>query len=328
MVGSDMPPDATPRPLPPSLAGDMIKALQTEFDLERKRHAETLAQLEQARRTQPPKATKVSSPKTRGPRDSVEVICGDVHGNKADPKAVAAFLADVEKIQPDRITLGGDILDGGGFLAEHHTLGYVAETADSYEDDIAAANGFLDALQAAAPNAEIHYLEGNHEWRVERWIMGQKLQHQKDMEFLRRKFAAEFVLRLTERGIRHYRMGEVHDECGVPGWIRHKSLFYIHDLGAGRNAASNALSKAMASVVYFHTHRADYFPTWTPGTGAIAAWNPGCLCKFHPLYSNTKVFGWTHGYLVRYISGETGNFQMVPVGIENGVSFGSIIFNL
>lgn len=309
-----------------SILVDKIATLEKSLKIERKAHAETLAQLQRARETSPPPPLQPLKPARRSKEDLVEVIAGDVHGNKLDPAAVSAFLQDLQVIQPDRVTLGGDIIDCGGFLAEHHTIGYVPEAEDSYEEDIASANQFLDSLQSVCPSSDIHYLDGNHEHRVERWVLQQKLSHHKDISLLRRTFAAEHVLRLAERGITHYRQGHVHGNCEVPGWIKFSKLFYVHRISNAQNAAAIALAKAGTNVVFFDTHRADFKPNRTPGQGLFCAWNPGCLCRFQPLYMDTKPDGWTHGYLVRFIS-RSGAFQMVNILIDRGVSFGDVIFS-
>lgn len=121
-----------------------------------------MLQLKQARGTriepvkQPPKARP-------GKDDFVRVIIPDSHGDHIARHAAAAFLADCARLNPHEIVMLGDHLDCGGFLAQHHTMGYVAETETSYEADVMATNQFLDEIQKAAPRARIKYLEGNHE---------------------------------------------------------------------------------------------------------------------------------------------------------------------
>lgn len=303
-----------------------VRQLEQQLALERNAHKETLRALESSRLTHGRRYVMPKPPKKQARTgDFVEVIFSDVHGNRHDRPALAALLADLKAIQPDRVFIGGDFINCGGFLAEHHTLGYVAEMDDSYEDDIRVANMLLDAIQQAAPRAEIHYLEGNHEWRVERWALTQKLAHHKDVEFLRRTFAPEYTLRLEHRGIRYYRQGHTHGECTVPGWVKMDKLFYVHKLNNARNAADVAVSQAGGNVVFFDTHRADFKPVRKPGVGLISAWNPGCLCELQPLWNHTRPSEWTHGYLVRSISRKTGNFQMVNVAINEGVSYGGMM---
>lgn len=289
----------------------------------RKRHTEAADAINRASAVQFKRAPNKPRPKLKG--DFVEVIASDIHGNKHDPEAFAAFIADVQGLDPHRVFLGGDIMDCGGFLAEHHTLGYVAETEDSYESDLAATNDILNRIQGAAPRAQVHYLEGNHEWRVERWAVTQKLAHHRDVDMLRRTFCPEYRLGLAERGITYYRQGHMHNGCDVPGWVHLDKLHYVHKISNSVDAARAALSKTGGNVVFFDTHRAAFAPKMLPAVGLIAAWNPGCLCKRQPLWMNTNPTGWNHGYLVRFIS-HTGLFQMVNISIENGVSFGAAMF--
>jgi len=62
----------------------------------------------------------------------LRVIVPDTHGSQCDPAAIAAFLGDVERLQPREIVMMGDHLDCGGFLAEHHVWGYVPECDYTY----------------------------------------------------------------------------------------------------------------------------------------------------------------------------------------------------
>jgi hypothetical protein len=300
-----------------------VKALEKELAAERAAHAATVKTLERVRHggRKPVRAPKPTATKA-AKGDLVEVIFSDVHGNQHDPAAFAALLGDLKALRPDRIFIGGDFINAGGFLAEHHTLGYVAESDDSYEDDVRVANVLLDSILEHSGCSDVHYLEGNHEWRIERWALTQRLAHYRDVEYLRRTFAPEHVLRLADRGITYYRQGLDHG-CGIPGWVKLDKVFFVHKLSNAADAAAVAMAKAGGNVCYFDTHRAAFKPKFVPGIGLLAAWNPGCLCQRQPLYANTRPTEWTHGYLVRFISRATGNFQMVNVTIDNGVSYAS-----
>lgn len=87
----------------------------------------------------------------------------DTHGCAADAMALSAMLGDMEVVKPNEIVMLGDHLDCGGFLAQHHTLGYVAQTSYTFEDDANATNQLLDQIQSLCQGAAIHYIEGNHE---------------------------------------------------------------------------------------------------------------------------------------------------------------------
>lgn len=259
------------------------------------------------------------APKVKIKGDRVRVICCDVHGSAMDRPAVDAFLGDLRKWNPDEIVLLGDIVECGGFLAAHHTLGYVAQTEYSWQQDIAAGNWFLDEIQKAAPKAEIHYIEGNHEDRVERWVVDQTLRHQRDSEFLRSMLAPDVLLRLAERGVRYYKRSGEYVPGLPPGWIKLGKIFFVHELGGGRNAASAAVGRTAGNVVYAHTHQEDTASMVLPGVGLVKAWNPGCLCQRQPLWRHSNPTNWSHGYGVQFIT-TSGDFLHVNVPIWEGRS--------
>lgn len=260
-----------------------------------------------------------AKPSRRVKDDIVRVIIPDTHGAKVDKGALAACLGDVKALDPDEIILLGDHVDCGGFLAQHHTLGYVAESAYTYEADIAAANAFLDALQAAAPRARIDYIEGNHERRIETWALTQTLRNSKDAEYLRRAFAPEFLLRLKERGIPYYRQGEFYDELPIPGTIRKGKCYFFHGSSTAKQATTVTLNSFAGNVVFGHTHREQSSSARPVHAGQIKAWNPGCLCELQPLWQHTNPTSWTHGFAVQ-LAAKSGEFLHLNIPIIGGRS--------
>jgi hypothetical protein len=263
---------------------------------------------------------KANAPKASSAKgDLVRVIANDVHGSMMDRPAVEAFLSDLRRWNPDEIVLNGDIVECGGFLAAHHTLGYVAQTSYSYQDDIAAANWFLDEVQKAAPKAEIHYLEGNHEDRVERWVVDQTMRHQRDSEFLRELIAPHALLKLEQRGINFYRRSVEYVPGLPPGWIKLGKIFFVHELSGSKNAARDSVTRTAGNVVYAHTHREDSASVVLPGVGLVKAWNPGCLCQRQPLWRHSDPTGWSHGYAVQIVA-KSGEFLHLTIPIWEGRS--------
>lgn len=259
-------------------------------------------------------------------RDTVRVCVGDVHGMMMDKAAVAAFLADVRVLNPDEVVLGGDILDCGGWLAKHQPLGFVANCDYSYQEDVRAANWFLDELQDAAPNAVIHYLEGNHEDRVERWAMDTAMARKCDVQFLLAAFGPRAVLRLDERGIRWYNRHEVHGKGLMRGWIKLGKMFFTHSLTYSRNAARDAVGKTAGNVTYWCTHREDTATIVFPGVGICKSFNPGCMCSIMPVYRHTDPTSWSQGYAIDFVA-QSGNFQHIQVPIWDGESLAGSVIN-
>jgi len=295
-------------------------SLQQQLD-----HA--LAQIERLEKSKRAKVIAASPTRRREAGDTITVCVPDTHGAKIARSEFAAMLADIKALNPQRVILLGDHVDCGGFLAQHHVMGYVAETSYSYEDDISEANAFLDAIQAAAPNASVEYIEGNHERRVETWCVTQTLRHSKDAEGLRRHYAPEFRLRLKERGIEYFRQGAFYDGLTVPGVIRRGKCFYFHGISASKNATAATVSAIAGNCVFGHIHRQQSDIVRKIGTGVIGSWSPGCLCELQPLWMHTAPTSWTHGYGVQ-LTDLTGDFLHLNVPIIDGKSLFAALMKL
>lgn len=248
------------------------------------------------------------------------VTIPDTHGCLVDQTAISTFLSDLELIRPAEIVMLGDHLECGGFLAQHHTLGYVAQTEYTFDEDIAATNQLLDRIQAICPSSHIDYLEGNHERRIENWCVTSALRNKQDAEALRKRFSTEVVLELDKRGINWIRQGVYYDDLPIPATIRRGHCYFTHGSSTAKHAASEHVKKFGGNVVYGHTHRADSYVIRTVKAGIIGAWSPGCLCVLQPLWQHTNPTDWSHGYGLQLVS-DDGSFLHINVPIIDGKSY-------
>lgn len=299
----------TARPEPMSGLSTEVKQLKKRLELANQQ----IAALRSSRKSITGKARK----KPKGAFD--RVVIPDTHGCYLDKPAAKAFLDDLAVIDPAEIVMLGDHLDCGGFLAQHHTLSYVAEAAYTFKDDVAAANEFLDRVQAAAPNATIHMLQGNHERRIEKWIVTQVLRNEEDAGFMSSMFSASRVLALDERGINYYLENEFHDGLPIRGAIKLGKCHFTHGISTARHAAAATVAKFGGSIVYGHTHRADSYLIRTVGAGVIGAYSPGCLCEIQPYYGYTNLTDWSHGYGHQRVQRD-GRFVHFNIPIIDGLS--------
>lgn len=250
----------------------------------------------------------------------VRLVVPDTHGSRIDKRAAAAMLADMDYLQPAEVILLGDHADVGGFLAQHHVIGYVAQTEYTFEQDVCAANEFLDQLQAKAPKARFDYLEGNHERRVEQWCVTSALRNTEDAKFLRRMFGIESVLHLGQRNIAYHALNSYHDGLPVQGAIRRGKCLFVHGASHATHAAKKHLDLFGCNVVFGHIHRAQSFTATPVHTGTIGAWCPGCLCELQMYYMHGKPSGHSHGYHVQYVQPD-GQFFPIQIPIINGKSY-------
>lgn len=264
---------------------------------------------------------KTPKPKTTKTTGHCRAIISDTHGCHLDLRAWSAVLADLKRLPVREVVLLGDHAETGGFLAEHHVPMFMAEAQYSYADDLAAANQMLDELQAATPGAEYHYLEGNHEGRIEKWCMQTAIYSGDDREMLRRAIAPEFRLKLAERGIRYYRRSEFNETTKERGVLQLGNCYFVHEVSSAKNAAKIALDKFAGNVVFGHTHRADSATVRKPNVGTISAYNPGCLCAARPLWQHTRgaVNEWTHGFAIQLVQ-KDGSFLHINVPVVDGTS--------
>jgi hypothetical protein len=250
---------------------------------------------------------------------SIRVFVPDTHGAYLDPQAFGAFLNDLEILRPRRITHLGDSLDCGGFLAQHFTLGFVPQTAYTFEDDVAAANGIWDEIQRRATHADTELIEGNHELRIEKWIIKQTLSHPRDAEYFRRMFSPELVMNLEKRGVRYVKRSESYDGLKVPGTIDLGNCLARHGTAVGKYAAQRTVEQFGCNVVFGHTHRMAMAMKENSG-GVAYAWSFGCLCKLQPLYYDTNPTDWAHGYGFQVVKPDSG-FLTIQVPIIDGKSY-------
>lgn len=282
---------------------------------------ETTEQLEEAR-----EARRLIIPERKKSKNKPEtfarLIIGDSHGSHAEPEALRALLDDVEKIDVREIVHLGDALECGGWLMQKHVLGYVAQMDEVvYEDDVAATGDFFDALQKAAPNAEFHYMEGNHEQRVERWCVDVVEGNKRNAEFLMRAVAPRFVLNLEERGINYYKIDEQHSNLPERGILKLGHSYFTHGFSTAKHAASKHVEKVAGCVFYGHTHRADHYSTRLVNVGLVSAWCPGCLCDIAPRWRHSDPSGWTQGYILQIVNSVDETFHAIHVPIDNGRSY-------
>lgn len=292
-------------------------------DLSRVKELEAIIKMQEAKiealakgRYQIPNVT-IAASSTEG---FCRAIIPDTHGCLIDSLAWAAVLSDLEQLQPEEIVFTGDHLDCGGFLAQHHTLGYVADTEYTFQDDIDAANDMLDQIGAICGRSRKHYLEGNHERRIETWCVTQALRNGPDAAFLRNLVGTEKVLHLEDRGINYYRQGIYYDGCKIPATIKLGKCYFTHGSSSAKHTASTMLSKFGSNVVFGHVHRSQEDSKATVDRGIIRAWCPGCLCGLQPRWQHTNPTEWNHGYGVQFVQ-ESGDFLHLNVPIIDGVSY-------
>jgi predicted phosphodiesterase len=96
------------------------------------------------------------------------VIIPDIQFPYHDGLALTKIIKVIEDIQPDAILQIGDAIDFP--QVSRWTKGTAGEYAPTLQKHIDGFKGVLRDLRAAAPNAEITWLEGNHDLRLRDFV--------------------------------------------------------------------------------------------------------------------------------------------------------------
>lgn len=258
----------------------------------------------------PPTGPAVASPSAAGPALSgpsstawepskhgrpfrLLAFISDVHVPDHDPFAVRAWLKWVRDRKPDTIVLGGDILE----LESCSGHGGNIHSAPLFTHEIEQGNAFLDDVQEAAPDAAIHYLEGNHETRLHRKVDSM-------IPTLTGALDLRELLRLSERGISWHSYGSVFFPSG-------SKLGCTHGTRHNDHHAKAHLASYGTSIVYGHTHRAQLYTQGFANNRLRGAFGAPCMRGLDVGWIKGPT-GWSQGFVVAHLFPD-GHFTVLPV---------------
>lgn len=246
------------------------------------------------------------------------IAVGDLHGVDQDIEARNSFLSDVELLNPDEIVLLGDMINCSGTFSRWHRV-HVSEYSYNFENDIAAGNDFLDCLQNVAPNAKIYYLQGNHEYRVDKWAVA-TFDEKYLAELAVNAFGVRNALHLDKRGIAYFENNKCHMGLHKPGIIILGKCGFLHGYASGKHVSHKHLTDLAMNVVHGHNHRAQSHTIRTARDSALKASCPGCLCILQQYYNHEKPTDHTHGYNLQFEDKKSKWFSSSNIAIVNGKS--------
>ena len=188
-------------------------------------------------------------------------VINDLHIPYHDRIAVAMSLRIFKDAGVDEIILNGDVLD-------FYTLNFYSskhpDVKEALTTEIDAGIDFLVSLRKMFPDQKITFLFGNHEHRLDRWVV-------KNCPHFWNMLKLDKMLRLEELKI---------------GWLPYQTPYSITDSlklmhsppSYGVNGARTSLLKKMdTSYIYACTHRVQHSCQTTDSGKVIHAWFNGWL---------------------------------------------------
>lgn len=209
------------------------------------------------------------------------LVLGDTHFPMHDRKTIEAAFAEAKAKGAVGVLFNGDLMDMWGvspFFRE--------PSEESFNDELTCGREAFRWFRSRLPKARFVYREGNHEFRLRRYIVD--------------KAAALFSL--PELKLPNL-LGLEQVGCE---WVQDKrkvllgKLVTLHGhefrqtIGAAVNPAALAFRRATSTVLVNHHHRTSEHHVRTLDDKQIGAWSVGCACYLSPDY---EPYGQTnHGY--------------------------------
>jgi hypothetical protein len=204
-----------------------------------------------------------------------------------DERAMAVALKVIEDINPDAVVCVGDNLD----LPEMGKYLTYPSYAQTTQASIDRATLFCAQMRAAAPNARIVWLAGNHEERMPKYLLtnaaaayGLRKGHTPESWPV---LSVPYLCRMDEFAV-EYRPGYPASDY----WINEK-LRVIHGdrVKSSGSTAHVYLNNEKTSVIYGHIHRIELAHKTREdyeGPKTIMAASPGCLARIDGAIPSTK----------------------------------------
>lgn len=230
------------------------------------------------------------------------LILSDIHIPYHDETALNAAIEYGKNSKPDIIILNGDI--GDFYAVSRHDK----DPRRSLAEELDAIRQFLFWLRKQFPRARILFKIGNHEDRMERFLV-------KNAPVLlgTSDFEVSTLLKFDELNI----------ECvGSLNLIRLGKLciYHGHELPQGMsspvNPARGMWMRVQETLLAGHWHRVSDHTEKTGISGKVSScWSTGCLCDLKPDYA--RVNRWSHGFAF-VTTDKDGEFEVRNHRILNG----------
>lgn len=229
--------------------------------------------------------------------NKLELFVTDTHHPYADPAVWSLVLAVAKDLKPAIVWLNGDICDF------YQASSFIKDPANkhSLQHDLDVTAAAIADLRKAAPNAEMHFKEGNHEQRLTRYLFTRA----EELSGLRSLQVRE-LLGLNKVGC-VYHKNESPTKVG--------RLWHLHgnEVPTGSvHPAQKMLRRVRDNVIFGHRHRFDVDHDRGISGSSHVAWAIGTTQLLTPEYDFHPI--WDHGFaLVEYA--QSGFFHITPVEV-------------
>ena len=246
------------------------------------------------------------------------MILPDLHLPVHDRSALRIVLRAIEHLKPQRVVILGDWLDAAFASAHPASSREEAEQGGYIQNEIEPCRRLLQEIEEHSK--ETIYLEGNHEFRVERlisrdrgaWLAIPELVLPKNLLSINRKNKFTWI---------PYQHNATHNDAyRLPHYEIADGLIAVHGWSTSKYSANKHLDLVRGwSIVYGHTHRAQSTSSRHPMTGrTIMGWSPGCLAQLQPMWMHSSPTEWVHGFSLIHCRNDMSKWTAYTINIDQG----------
>lgn len=228
------------------------------------------------------------------------LIIPDCHIPYEDKRAYQLMLDVAKDLHPDEVVILGDYADFYGINAH----GKSPEITETLEEEIYAVIERLKELKKLFPKAKRVFIEGNHCYRLARYI-------QAKCPELYGFVTIDKILELDLLGFNFVPYGP-----NQKYRVLDSSLFARHEpISGGVHVAHGTVTKASHSVIFGHTHRIQESQVVSINGECYRGISSGWLGDAtHPVFNYVKNHHqWAHAFSVVTTTGNTWFNQLIHI---------------
>ncbi len=227
----------------------------------------------------------------------------DIHIPFHDPVAIAEVIRWGKDHGVNTILLNGDIIDCYQLSQFIRDARY-----PTIREELERAAEFLDYLKGEFPDTRIYWKNGNHEDRLETYLMIKAPELLNVLDY-----RLSTLLNFWDRGI----IPVTDKRKVIAGKL---TILHGHEFGGGGstnivNPARSLFNRTYQSAMVDHSHRTSEHTDSNLDGEVITCWSSGCLCQLHPRFA--RLNKWNHGFS-RIRIYEDGTYKVANIRIING----------
>lgn len=218
---------------------------------------------------------------------------------------IATFQNELYPIS--EVLILGDYADAYSISLHSKLPSHLQVSPRTLTDELVEVHLHLTELRDLFPKAKITYLEGNHEWRMAKYIITKC----PELDGLVKTLPEYLHLDNLKIDWIPYGRHQLYN-------INNTSLFARHvPFNGGKHTAMGSLDKGKISLIFGHTHRKQSATLRTAAGEEIVSYSMGNLVNTDaPIFDYMDHNDWGQGFGFVFVEG--GDFYLDYVDIKNG----------